>query len=178
VDIRSATTNDLGLVATWLGEPTIAKWLDFGPGRASPSAVALKFAIARGTDVLFTFSPDRQDPPIGIVGLTNVHERFRTAMLWYALGDPRYSRQGLTTCAATAVLRIAFDDLKLEAINAWTVAQNHASLKILRKIGFSLIGRQRSCHSVDGSLCDRLLFDILASEVRAYDHATNVQEIH
>jgi RimJ/RimL family protein N-acetyltransferase len=164
VEIRRATIDDLELVARWLAEPTIAKWLDFGPGRDSPSALALKVGMTRGTDVLFTFAPHQQAPPVGVVGLSNIHHTFRTATLWYALGDARHGRRGLTTCAAAAVLRIAFDQLKLEAINAWTVPHNRASLRILQKIGFSLIGRQRRCHSVDGPSCDRLLFDILPSE--------------
>ena len=173
VHIQPATTADLEVAARWLAEPTIAKWLDFGPGRDSPSALALKVAVTRGTDVLFAFAPDRQTAPIGVVGLGNIHRRFRTGMLWYALGDAGYSRRGLTTRAAAAVLRIAFEDLKLEAVNAWTVADNHASLRILQKTGFSLIGRQRRCHCVDGSRSDRLLFDILSSEVTGYDDAAS-----
>ena len=123
VDIPPATTSDLRLVAAWPGEPTIAKWLDFGPGRASPSAVALKAAITRGTDVLFTFSSDRQDPPIGVTGFTNVHERFSTAMLWHAPGDPRYSHPGPNDmcCDGGASYRLRCPEA--EPINAWNVAQ-------------------------------------------------------
>jgi RimJ/RimL family protein N-acetyltransferase len=164
VDVRRATTNDLELVARWLAEPAIAKWLDFGPGRDSPSALAIQVGITRGTDVLFTFAPDQRVPPVGVVGLSKLHQRFRTATLWYALGDAQCSRQGLTTRAAAAVLRIAFDELDLEAIQAWTVEHNRASVRILEKIGFSLIGRQRRSHRVDGPPCDRLLFDVLSSE--------------
>jgi RimJ/RimL family protein N-acetyltransferase len=167
VEIRPAATDDLELVARWLAEPTIAKWLDFGPGRDRPSAVALKVGITRGTDVLFIFAPDQQAPPVGTVGLSHVHQTFGTATLWYALGDPQYGGRGLTTCAAAAVLRIAFDQLNLEAIQAWTLANNRASLRILQKIGFSLIGRQRHSHRLDGAPCDRLLLDILSSEVIA-----------
>lgn len=169
LDIRPATPDDLELIARWLADPPIATWLDFDPGRDNPSALALNVANTRGTDALFTFSPDRHAPRVGVVGLNNIHQRFRTAMLWYALGDARYSRQGLTTHAAAAVLRTAFEELKLEAIDAWTVAHNHASVRILQKLGFSLIGRQRRCHCIDGSRCDRLLFDILSSEVSIPD---------
>lgn len=55
LDIRPATPDDLELIARWLADPPIATWLDFGPGRDNPSALALKVANTRGTDALFTF---------------------------------------------------------------------------------------------------------------------------
>ena len=71
VNIRPATADDLELIVRWLAEPRIAKWLDFGPGRDSLSALTLKVAIARGTELLFIFSPAPHAPPVGVVGLSN-----------------------------------------------------------------------------------------------------------
>jgi RimJ/RimL family protein N-acetyltransferase len=170
VGIRPAITDDLGLVEDGWPSRRLPNGSTLAGG--SPSTVALAIRITRGTGALFTFLPDQQAPP-GVVGLSNVHQTFRTATLWYALGDARYGGRGLTTCAAAAMLRIAFDQLKLEAIHAWTVTHYPASSRILQKMGFSLIGRQRRSHRVDGSPCDRLLFDILSREVRA-DHVTSL----
>ena len=36
--------------------------------------------------------------------------------------------------------------------------------KFEHRLGFKFIGRQRRCHVVDGRVCDRLWFDLLASE--------------
>jgi RimJ/RimL family protein N-acetyltransferase len=161
--VRSATDEDLRLVAAWLVEPEVAMWLDFGAGR-SMDVRALKYTMARGTDCLFTYSVE--NTPIGVVGLCNIHARFRTAMLWYALGERRFGRRGLTTRAVADVLGKGFQELGLAAINAWTVVGNEASVRILEKNGFRLIGRQRQCHHIDGEPRDRLLFDLLECEFR------------
>jgi RimJ/RimL family protein N-acetyltransferase len=164
--VRTAADRDLEMIASWLAEPRISKWLDFGTERPL-TALALKYAISQGSMRLFTYArPDEEHTPIGVVGLSSIHPRFRTALLWYALGDPRFAGRGLTGRAAAAaeVVRIGLEELELRAINAWVVVGNEASVRILENIGFRRIGRQRRCHLLEGRRRDRLLFDIVASE--------------
>jgi RimJ/RimL family protein N-acetyltransferase len=160
--VQPVTDENLPMIVDWLVRPETAKWLDFGPGQGV-TATALKVGIARGTERIFTFSDEGGDQPIGVVGLSQVDPRFRTAMLWYALGDREMGGRGLTTRAVGAALGIAFDRLELDAINAWTVAENRPSEQVLRKTGFQLIGRQRRCHYIGDQPHDRLLFDRLSS---------------
>jgi RimJ/RimL family protein N-acetyltransferase len=164
--IRTAADRDLETIAGWLALPRIAKWLDFGTERP-PTALALKYAIAQGSMRLFMFSPTDAEgvASIGVVGLSSIHPRFRTALLWYALGEPRFAGQGLTGKAAAEVVRIGFQELDLRAINAWVVDGNAASVRILENIGFHRIGRQRQCHRIEGRRRDRLLFDMVSTEV-------------
>lgn len=162
--VKPATDESLPTISGWLAQRDIAKWLDFGPGGRVTTA-GLKIGIARSTERIFTFSPGGAGEPAGVVGLSQINRRFRTAMLWYALGNQCMGGQGLTTQAVEAVLRIAFDHLELDAINAWTVADNRPSLRVLQKTGFQLIGRQRRCHYVDSQPKDRLLFDRLSSRL-------------
>ena len=162
VRLRPSADDDLPKIVDWLEEPKTAKWLDFGAGQVV-SAAALKLGIARGTERIFLFSPHGEEAPAGVVGLSRIHPQFHTAMLWYALGNPRLRGRGLTTQAVSAVLEIAFGDLELGAINAWAVAENRPSARILQKAGFRLIGRQRRCHYIDDRPCDRLLFDRLSN---------------
>jgi RimJ/RimL family protein N-acetyltransferase len=179
--IRTAADRDLETIAGWLASPRIAGWLDFGTERPL-TAVALKYAIAQGSMRLFTYAPADADAPIGVVGLSSIHAGFRTALLWYALGEPRFAGRGLTAGAAAEVVRIGFQELELRAINAWVVDGNEASVRILEKIGFARIGRQRQCHRIEGRRRDRLLFDIVSSEferrhegrLRAFAHDASI----
>ena len=166
--VRPTVDDDLPTIVTWLEEPEIAKWLDFGAGRAVTTA-AFKLGIARGMERIFMFSPEDEDTPAGVVGLSQIHPKFRTAMLWYALGDRRLSGRGLTTQAVLDVLEAGFGEVGLDAINAWTVVENRPSARILEKAGFRLIGRQRRCHYIDDRPCDRLLFDRLSSRFDGTD---------
>jgi RimJ/RimL family protein N-acetyltransferase len=61
-----------------------------------------------------------------------------------------------------------FRDLGLHTVNTWVVEHN-PSLRIIERLGFRLIGRQRQSHCIDGRAYDRLLFDLLASEHRETD---------
>ncbi|HEU4644026.1 MAG TPA: GNAT family protein, partial [Burkholderiales bacterium] len=53
----------------------------------------------------------------------------------------------------------------LNVIQTW-VAEGNPSQRLVERLGFRFVGRQRSSHAVDGRPCDRLLYDLLASEHR------------
>lgn len=152
------------LVAGWLAQKENYQWLDFGNGIQLLQPVALKIMAARDTNLIRVFTSEPDDVPIGIVALSNVSPNFRTAMLWYVLGNKSYGAKRYTTRAAHQILRFGFTVLGLQAVNAWTVETNIPSIRVLERNNFQLTGRQRQCHYVDGRAFDRLLFDLLAAE--------------
>jgi RimJ/RimL family protein N-acetyltransferase len=152
------------LVAGWLGEKANYQWLDFGNGIQVLTPVMLKVMTQKDTHLLRIFTSDEEEIPIGVIGLSNVDHRFKTAMIWVALGDKRHSGRGYPFRAASQLLTLGFKELGLHAVNAWAVEHNVASLRIIKRLHFQYIGRQRQCHSIDGRSYDRLLFDLLASE--------------
>ena len=137
----------LELVGDWLGKEENAKWLDFGSGVQAPTPAMLRIMTQRGLHVLRVYTGGVDEAPVGVVGLSNVDRRFKTATAWAVLGNKRYG--GCPTAA-----------------NAWTVEINVAARRVLEQLGFQPIGRQRHCHLIDGRAYDRLLFDLLASEHR------------
>jgi RimJ/RimL family protein N-acetyltransferase len=152
------------LTADWLSRKDNYQWLDFGDGRRLASPEWLKIGMQRGTHVLRLFTPDANDTPIGVVALSDIHRDFRTASLWVVLGDKSYSGQGYATRAMSQILTLGFRTLGLRAVHTWVVDGNHASIRAVERVGFRRIGRQRHCHTIDGRPCDRLWFDLLASE--------------
>lgn len=152
------------LVMTWLTHRENYQWLDFGDGDQLLQAGALKMMLHRKTHCLQVFTSDLDDVPIGVVAMSNISPKFKTGMLWYALGDKNYSGHGYTTRAAHEMLQFGFGTLGLHAVNAWTVSINRASVRVLERNNFQPVGRLRQCHYIEGRLFDRLLFDLLASE--------------
>ncbi len=153
------------LVAGWLGSEENHKWLDFGNGFQCLTPVSLKVMTQRELHVLRVFTPDESDLPIGVVGLSNVDRRFKTAAsMWAVLGRKRYG--GYAPRAASKLLTFAFTELGLESVGAWTVEINVPARRALERLGFQYIGRQRRCHWIDGRPYDRLLYDLLATEHR------------
>jgi RimJ/RimL family protein N-acetyltransferase len=153
------------LVAGWLDREENYKWLDFGNGVQRLTPVSLKVMTQRDLHVLRVYTPPGSDLPIGVVGLSNVDRRFRTASsLWAVLGRKRFG--GYAQRAASMILTLGFREIGLESVGAWTVEINTAARRTLEQLGFRYIGRQRRCHWIDGQPYDRLLYDLLASEHR------------
>lgn len=164
MNLRLIDGSSVELVAGWLTQKENYQWLDFGNGNQLLHPAAVKIMMQRDTNLIRVFTSEPDENPIGIVALSNIAPNFKTAMLWYVLGDKDYAGQGYTTRAAYQILRLGFTEVGLEAVNAWTVEINIPSIRILERNNFQLIGRQRRCHYIDGRAFDRLLFDLLATE--------------
>jgi RimJ/RimL family protein N-acetyltransferase len=164
------TPEIIELVAGWLARKENHQWLDFGNGRQSFTPTLLKIMAQQETHFMRVYTSDRDDTPIGIVGLTHVDRAFKTAMLWGVSGDKSFRNRGNSTIAGSKLMTLAFRDLGLHAVSTWAVDRN-PSLRTIERLGFRYIGRQRQCHYIDGRLYDRLLFDLLASEHRELDEA-------
>lgn len=162
--LRPVEKSDFDLVASWMTAEENYKWLDFGQGIQALNPMLLGFMLKRRFHSMWVYTADDDVTPIGVVGLANVDRTFKTAELWYVLGEKSYAGKGYATRAVSKDLTIAFDELGLEAIHAWAVDKNTASVRVLEKCGFRFLGRQRSCHHVDGEVRDRLHYDLLAIE--------------
>jgi RimJ/RimL family protein N-acetyltransferase len=167
MQLKPIDVDTLNSVAEWMGQKENYQWLDFGNGTQILTPVALKIMAQRDLHFLRVFTPDADGAPIGLVALSNITPHFKTATLWYVLGDKRYGGQGYTTRAVAHLLTLGFRELKLQAVNAWAVEHNTASIHVLTRNRFRPIGRQRRCHYIDGRPYDRLLFDLLVGE---YEH--------
>jgi RimJ/RimL family protein N-acetyltransferase len=158
------------LAAGWMARKENHQWLDFGNGRQPFTPTLLKIMVQRDTHFMRVYTADRNDNPIGIVGLTQVDRAFRTAMLWGLCGDKSFRYRGYSSFAGSKLLTLAFRDLGLHVITTWA-AEHNQSVRTLERLGFRFAGRLRQCHYIDGRPYDRLLFDLLASEHRELDGA-------
>jgi RimJ/RimL family protein N-acetyltransferase len=165
--LRPVEQADVPCVAEWLAEKATSQWLDFGNGQQSLSAGAITIMRQRDVHRLRMIVAGSVHVPVGLVVLSNLVPAFRTATIWYVLGDPAWRGRGYATRAVSEMLTYGFGPLRLHAINAWAVEANHASLRVLERNHFRVIGRQRECHWIDGRVYDRVWFDLLASEHEA-----------
>jgi RimJ/RimL family protein N-acetyltransferase len=162
------TPGIIELAAGWLAQKENYQWLDFGNGRVIVTPALLKIMTQRDTNFIRVYTADRDDMPVGIIGLNNVDRTFKTATFWGVSGEKSFRNRGYSTFASSKLLTLAFRDLGLNAVNTWVVDRN-PSLRTIERLGFRFIGRQRQCHTIDARPYDRLLFDLLASEYRELD---------
>jgi RimJ/RimL family protein N-acetyltransferase len=152
------------LAASWLARRENYQWFDFSNGQQIVTPTLLKLMTQRNTHELRVYTGDG-DAPIGIVGLYNIDRTFGTATLWGVTGEKSFRNRGYATFAASKFLTFAFRELRLRAVNTWIVEHN-PSARVLARLNFSYVGRQRQCHCIGGRIYDRLIFDLLASEHR------------
>ena len=132
---------------------------------SSLSPLALAAMSQRDTHDLVVFGVKGETAPIGLIGVSNIAPMFGSGTLWYVLGEKviRNERNHQSGRREQALDR-AFGTLGLESVNAWVVANNIGSIRVLEKNGFQQIGRQRKCHRIGATLVDRIHFDKLADE--------------
>jgi RimJ/RimL family protein N-acetyltransferase len=153
------------LAAGWLAQKENYQWLDFGNGAQAISPALLKVMVQRDTHFIRIYTSPVDDTPLGITALNNVDRRSRSAVFWGAAGDKSFRNRGHGTLAGSRFLTLAFRELGLHVIQTW-VAEGNPSQRLVERLGFRFVGRQRQCHYIDGRLYDRLQFDLLASEHR------------
>jgi RimJ/RimL family protein N-acetyltransferase len=175
--LRLDTPEIVELAAGWLAQKENHQWLDFGGGKRIITPPVLRVMAQRDTHFMRVWTSDRDDTPIGIVGLNNVDRNSRTATFWGVAGDKSFRNRGTGTRAAAMFLSLAFRELGLHSINTWVV-ENNPSLRIGERLHYHYIGKQRQCHWIDGHLYDRLLFDLLASEHRELNESKEDEFAH
>ena len=90
----------------------------------------------------------------------------RRATLGYEMAQAYWGR-GLMREAVGATLAWGFDQHGLHRVEADADRENHASIRLLRGLGFQDEGVQRERHRVEGAYHDLLLFGLLKREWEA-----------
>lgn len=109
---------------------------------------------------------DRQDHRLlGGTGFHSINWRDRRFELGYWVAPSEWGK-GIATEAAHAVCQEAFRALRMHRVHACVLSFNPRSVRVLRKLGFHLEGRERQ-HQRDGrGWADMLRFGLLAGELR------------
>ena len=158
------------LAAGWLARKENYQWLDFGGGPQLITAPLLKIMAQRDTHFMRLYTGSDDCNPIGLLGLNSVNRALRSAIFWGVSGDKSFRERGYSTPGSARFVALGFRELGLRVMHTW-VADGNPSQRIVERLGFRLIGRQRLSHVIDGRPCDRLLYDMLEGELREHDHA-------
>ncbi len=117
------------------------------------------------TNVVYAMTDEQTGALMGAIGL-HVDMEHNRAELGYWLGHP-YWRNGYTTEAAKAMLRYAFEELKLRRVLARHFGMNPASGRVMQKIGMTREGVMRQHFVKRGVPVDVVFYAILADEWHA-----------
>jgi ribosomal-protein-alanine N-acetyltransferase len=104
------------------------------------------------------------DELLGGLSLSNVRRGVtQAAVLGYWLGLP-FIRNGYMTEAVGAIVRFAFQELRLHRVEAATMPGNSASIRVLENNGFRPEGYARRLLKINGAWEDHVLHALIADE--------------
>lgn len=101
--------------------------------------------------------------PIGYAGIF-IRSRHRVGILRYAIGNTSFLSCGHAFRAASLYLQWAFNESDLEVVTASVSSSNVGSQKLIKKLGFSLVGKYSKTRFENGVRCDEFLFEISKKE--------------
>jgi RimJ/RimL family protein N-acetyltransferase len=102
---------------------------------------------------------------IGRVGLRGLDWRWRKVESLAYWIDPEWWNHGYATEASWFLCAVAFRELGMRRISSQALAENHASLAVLRRLGFVEEGRERESVCARGKCMDMVLWGLLKAEL-------------
>lgn len=171
--MRSPQQEDLRDIRSWMQDPAVHRWFDFGHGRQQISITALT-VMARSTQYCMrVFGEAGAHTALGVVVLSDVLHPFGSAHFWVVRDRQQSAYPGITADAVSALLHYGFHALARRSVNAWVVESNTRSLHLLAKVGFQRYGTQQACHVIDGQLQSRVHLELLPDHFHPPTSATS-----
>jgi ribosomal-protein-alanine N-acetyltransferase len=164
--LREFTQDDFQAVHEYASDPETVRYMPFGPNTKEETREFINRNLKRQqeqprTEYGLGIVLKREDRLIGACGIHGVTEM--QASIGYIL-NRGYWGHGYATEAAKALVDHLFDELSVHRVYASCDPENHASIRVLEKVGMSLEGRLRENMIIHGEYRDSLVFGILVNE--------------
>jgi RimJ/RimL family protein N-acetyltransferase len=158
------------LYHVWVNDLTHTRTL-FGPNWVSTMPYTLENSMAfhdawaaSEHTACFTIYTVADWQPIGLVDLSKIDYRCRSAWFNIAIGPPDMRGHGYGTEATQLILDFGFTALGLINISLGVMSINPASIRAYEKAGFREFGRRRRCQAFGDMLVDVVYMEALADE--------------
>ena len=152
----------------WLNDADVTRYLETGKYPATRRSVREYIRSFQGsrTDLAFAIVDRATGRHIGNVTLNHIDPIHRTADTGIMIGCKQFWGRGIAYEAWSLLLGYAFDRLNLRKIIAGAVADNHASIRTLQKLGFQIEGVFREEKWVEGRYVDTVRLGLFREQFR------------
>lgn len=101
---------------------------------------------------------------IGSCGYHTWYLQHARAEIGYAIKDDQWKRKGYMTETLLPVIKYGFEVMNLNRVEAFIGANNIASQKLVKTLGFREEGNMRGHYNNNGKMEDSLIFGLLRNE--------------
>lgn len=108
----------------------------------------------------FVIRKTEDGTPLGDIGLRISTENPQEADVGYSVATAAQG-QGIASEALACVCRYAFEDAGVQALNAWVLAENAGSKRVLEKLGFVQVDVLQKVYRVNGVFHDDCVYRLV-----------------
>lgn len=161
LNLRPLRLQDASVVYAYASDPEVVRFLTFEQHQSLKESknILKKFLMKPG---IFLIELKRTLEGIGVIDMRIIPDADK-ASFGYALARSAWN-QGYATEALYAVLKLAFDFLELNRVEAMHAADNSASGAVMRKCGMQIEGISRQSEKLHGKFHDMVHLAILHSD--------------
>jgi len=167
VSLRPLVEGDVPLLARWLFDPDVARWLQISedpPHLRTIEAIRERFVMMRDDPFTEVWRIDADGRPIGEIELVGIHELQRRAEMHLSIGEKDVWGRGHGSRAVRLVLHHAFENLRLRRVFAMADADNARVIRLFEKCGFAREGLLREHRLRHGRPVDMVVMGLLGTE--------------
>lgn len=166
--LRAISSDDADMLMQLINDPDIEKMLGGSSFPVSFEEQEKWISTQVGkTDVLRCIVAEKNNINVGLgtVILSDIDYKNGVAQVHIKLDKDKGQGRGIGTDALIAIVRYAFDEMRLNCIYAEILDYNNPSKKLFQKVGFKRDGTLRSRVYKLGKYVDIVSYSILKSDV-------------
>ncbi len=167
--VRIPRADDAAALFAHASDPQVTRWFSWGPyaSEAEASSYLARLAPQReGGEHLDLVVEHLRDGPIGITGLGELSLRDRRAVIGTWLGRAWWGT-GANREAKALMCHLAFVELGLDRLGAYSNVEHERSQRALEAVGFRREGVLRRYHRHGGVALDVVVFGLLRADWEA-----------
>ncbi len=160
--LRAPRVTDAEDVFVFRGDPVVQQFNDDVLGSVADTRAFLEYLLAEcAADRRRHWALSLDGVVVGLMGLHDWQHHHRRAEFGYDLAAAHWGR-GLAAEAARAVLDVGFREMGLHRVQAFTIADNTRSVRLLERLGFQREGTMREFSlEADGVFHDSAVYGLL-----------------
>lgn len=144
----------------WLPWPDTTR--EASDTRVFIEAKLLEYQRGQGMNVTIFY----RDAIVGVLDFHAISRMRRSAQIGYWLGQ-EYNGKGIMTASVRGLIEIGFDYLGLNRIEIQAITENHRSIEIPKRLGFTHEGILRQAQCLKGRYWDLAIYGLLRWEWQA-----------
>jgi RimJ/RimL family protein N-acetyltransferase len=169
VYLRGLEESDLENIQRWLCDSGVTKLLFQGDIPPNLHLMKEEFhkKMSQNNEIVFAIVSKANNLHVGWAGIYEINWVSRNGELRFFIGEKKHWRKGLTTESVSLLIDYAFNKLNLHRVYGGANIENHGSVKIFRKLGFSQEGISKEGHYRNGRYYDLIRFGLLNKKQRS-----------